>query len=97
MKKINIRLSKVDLVYKILREVHVLAKLNHANIVSYKTAWTEAYFGDISSNESSNSQRSHSWEEIDDVEESAGHDEETNGGVVFERQSAEITEVSGRY
>merc|ERR1719327_2565959 len=55
VKKINILLSKVNLVYKILREVTVLAKLNHPNIVSYKTAWTEAYFGEgpKSSNDSS--------------------------------------------
>ena len=106
VKKINILLSRVNLVYKILREVTVLAKLSHPNIVSYKTAWTEAYFGDVSSNESSrNKDISHSFEEIDDEEETGSEDvldarptgDDTNsGGIVFrEKQSAVITEVSG--
>ena len=37
VKKIHIYLSKANLVMKILREVTVLAKLSHPNIVSYKT------------------------------------------------------------
>ena len=102
VKKIHILLSKVNLAHKILREVHVLAKLSHPNIVSYKTAWTEAYFGEVSSNESSrNHQSSHSFEEIDDDEDESEEQSdnregsEESCGVVFDRQSAVITEVSG--
>merc|ERR1719468_207212 len=67
VKKIHILLAKSNLVYKILREVTVLAKLNHPNIVSYKTAWTEAYFGEVSSKGSSNKEPSPpSFEDLDE-------------------------------
>jgi len=102
VKKIHILLSKASLVYKILREVTVLAKLSHPNIVSYKTAWTEAYFGEVSSNNSSkNNHSSASFEELDNEDESDFDRVESNetdtkdDGIVFERQSAVITEVSG--
>ena len=109
VKKINILLSKVNLVYKILREVTVLAKLNHPNIVSYKTAWTEAYFGEVSSNESSNNNlSSYSFEEIDNEDEERSNSQlNTSDSLLdedvlnsrrydFERQEAVITEMSGK-
>jgi len=108
VKKINILLSKVNLVYKILREVTVLAKLNHPNIVSYKTAWTEAYFGEVSSNESSNNNlSSYSFEEIDNEDEERSNSQLNSSDSLldedvlnsrrfdFERQEAVITEMSG--
>ena len=96
VKKINILLAKSTLVYKILREVTVLAKLNHPNIVTYKTAWTEAYFGEVSSTGSSNKEPSSaSFEELEeDSFENVDYHSETNG-IVFERQSAFLEEVSG--
>ena len=109
VKKINILLSKVNLVYKILREVTVLAKLNHPNIVSYKTAWTEAYFGEVSSNESShNNLSSYSFEEIDNEDEERSNSQLNYSDSLldedainsrrydFERQEAVITETSGK-
>ena len=67
VKKINILLTKSNLVFKILREVTVLAKLNHPNIVTYKTAWTEAYFVEVSSTGSSNKEPSSvSFEELEE-------------------------------
>ena len=104
VKKIHILLSKVNLVYKILREVTVLAKLSHPNIVSYKTAWTEAYFGEgpKSSNDSSSpNNQSSPIEELDlDSEDELQNIEfketsSSTNGIVFERQSAVLTEVSG--
>ena len=100
VKKINILLAKSNLVYKILREVTVLAKLNHPNIVTYKTAWTEAYFGEVSSTGSSNKEPSpasfeeleeDSFENVDFQSEMTSH----SNGIVFERQSAFLEEVSG--
>ena len=96
VKKINILLTKSNLVFKILREVTVLAKLNHPNIVTYKTAWTEAYFGEVSRTGSSNKEPSSvSFEELEeDSFENVVYHSETNG-IVFERQSAFLEEVSG--
>ena len=65
VKKIHVLLSKQDLLVKILREVTLLARLSHPNIVLYKTAWTEPYFGKISSNTSERTSDSVSIEEID--------------------------------
>lgn len=41
VKKIVLRYCDPELFAKIFREVTTLAKLNHANVVSYKTAWLE--------------------------------------------------------
>ena len=49
VKKIHVLLSRQNILLKILREVTLLARLSHPNIVSYKTAWTEPYYGQISS------------------------------------------------
>ena len=106
VKKIQILLSKTQLVFKILREVTLLAKLSHPNIVSYKTAWTEAYYGDLSSNGSSHSIREINGDDDDDEEEVDGEGEwsysqeqertsSSSSGIKFSRQPAVITEVSG--
>jgi len=98
VKKIHILLTKTNLVFKILREVTLLAKLSHSNIVSYKTAWTEASYGDVSSNGSSHSIREINDEEEEEEEEEVDlseSDGELRGGIKFSRQSAVITEVSG--
>ena len=96
VKKIHILLSKTNLVFKILREVTLLAKLTHPNIVSYKTAWTEACYGDVSSNGSSHSIREINDEDEDDEEEDwSDSKDQRDGGVKFFRQSAVIEEVTG--
>lgn len=41
VKKINFRYTNYTSYQKILREVELLAKLNHSNVVAYKTAWIE--------------------------------------------------------
>jgi len=46
VKKVFVKINKENIVLKILREVTVLAKLNHPNIVGYKNAWLEPYVGD---------------------------------------------------
>eukprot|EP00094_Tigriopus_californicus_P006481 TCALIF_06241-PA protein Name:"Similar to EIF2AK1 Eukaryotic translation initiation factor 2-alpha kinase 1 (Macaca fascicularis)" AED:0.16 eAED:0.19 QI:0/0/0/0.66/0.8/0.83/6/0/705 len=43
VKKIVLRYCDPELFAKIFREVTTLAKLNHANVVSYKTAWLEPF------------------------------------------------------
>lgn len=70
--------------------------------MSYKTAWTEAYFGDVSSAGSSNKEQSPpSFEDLDeDSFENVDYHSEMSShshGIVFERQrqSAFLEEVSG--
>ncbi|XP_067144757.1 eukaryotic translation initiation factor 2-alpha kinase 1-like [Centruroides vittatus] len=41
VKKINFRYTNYISYQKILREVELLARLNHPNVVAYKTAWIE--------------------------------------------------------
>ena len=96
VKKIHILLTKTNLVSKILREVTLLAKLSHPNIVSYKTAWTEAFIGDVSSNCSSHSIREINEDDEEEQEEDISDSlDNPRGGVRFSRQSAVIEEVSG--
>jgi len=66
VKKIHMLLSRQSLLLKILREVTLLAKLSHPNIVSYKTAWTEPYYG--SQTGSDNTCNTCSSEDIEELE-----------------------------
>jgi len=56
VKKIFIKVNKENLVLKILREVTVLAKVNHPNIVAYKSAWLEPFVGECSSSAETSSE-----------------------------------------
>jgi len=96
VKKIHVLLSRQNLLLKILREVTLLARLSHPNIVSYKTAWTEPYYGQISpSTEDTASSMSLEELNLDSGEVSAGTgDDSVRTGQTWTKV-ARIEEVVG--
>jgi len=94
VKKIHVLLSRQSLLLKILREVTLLAKLSHPNIVSYRTAWTEPYYGEISAS-SDNTCSSVSIEELNmDSGEMSGTSDSIRNGATWTKV-AKIEEVVG--
>jgi len=94
VKKIHVLLSRQSLLLKILREVTLLARLSHPNIVSYRTAWTEPFYGEISAS-SDNTCSSVSIEELNmDSGEMSGTSESLRTGATWTKV-ARLEEVVG--
>ncbi|CAG2061940.1 unnamed protein product [Timema podura] len=91
LKKICLRYRNVDYFLRNLREVKMLARLNHPNIVSYKAAWLEP----LDRREASDYARSNIEEQFDsplllNPDFTAGLEQPGGGWVEFQGKPGQV-------